>query len=43
VLRALEQLVDHGERGRSVPSQAIATYRLDDLAAPAGHADGDSA
>jgi pyruvate dehydrogenase E1 component len=41
VLRALEQLVGHGERDRSVLSQAIATYRLDDLAAaPAGDADG---
>ena len=42
VLRALEQLVDHGERDRSVPSQAIATYRLDDLAAAAGRVDGSS-
>ena len=40
VLRALQQLVDHGERDRSVLSQAIATYRLDTLAAPAGRANG---
>jgi pyruvate dehydrogenase E1 component len=40
VLRALQQLVDHGERDRSVLSQAIATYRLDDLAAPAGQVNG---
>jgi pyruvate dehydrogenase E1 component len=36
VLRALQQLVDHGERDRSVLGQAIATYRLDTLTAPAG-------
>jgi hypothetical protein len=36
-------LVGLGERDRSVLSRAIATYRLDDLAAaPAGHADGTS-
>jgi pyruvate dehydrogenase E1 component len=40
VLRALEQLVDHGERDGSVLNQAIATYRLDDLAAAAGRVDG---
>jgi pyruvate dehydrogenase E1 component len=42
VLRALEQLVEHGERDRSVLNQAIATYRLDDLAAASERVDGSS-
>jgi pyruvate dehydrogenase E1 component len=39
-LRALAQLVDHGERDRSLQSQAIAAYRIDELATPAGDVDG---